>query len=123
MLLFNLDVIDNTRELFHSYFQDVEYFNTIVLADDFIIRKGETFKGKAISQAKMVAIRYLYELNDPQTDEGYVALPAHTTSEYDGIISIKGTTVGTHKIKIRSIHDFNGVERIFENEFELIVTE
>lgn len=124
LLLFNLDVIDEARELLHSYFFDVEYFVPVVLSDKFTIKKGETFKGTAISQAKMVAVKYIYEIDDPQTEEGFVELPAWTTSNYDGIISIKGTQVGTHKIKIRTTQRYDsGVERTFEEEFEVTVIE
>ncbi|MEQ6117915.1 hypothetical protein [Reichenbachiella sp. MALMAid0571] len=124
LLMFNLDVIENARELLSSYFFDVEYFIPVVLSDKFNIKKGETFKGTAILQAKMAAIKYLYEIKDPQTEEGYVQLPAWSTSNYDGIVRIKGTQVGTHKIKIRTTQRYDsGIERTFEEEFEITVTE
>lgn len=123
LLLFNLFTIESTRELFDSYFYDVEYFKPRVISDNFTIKKGETFEGVAISQAKMVTIRYIYEINDPQTEDGFVELPSWTSSDNDGIARIEGKTVGTHKIKIRTTHIAAGKSRTFEDEFEITVTE
>lgn len=122
LLMFNLSTINNTKDLFQSYFFDVEYFNPIVLSDNFTIKKGETFKGTAIAQAKMVAVKYRYQIENPQTDQGYMELPSWASSDYDGIINIKGTKIGTHKIKIKSIHTLNGEDKEFEGEFEITVT-
>ena len=58
LLLFNLDVVEKAREKLNSYFFDVEYFIPVVLSDKFNIKKGETFKGTAILQAKMVGVKY-----------------------------------------------------------------
>lgn len=123
LLLFNADFINSIHSKFSNYFQHVDYFIPIPVGDKFTIRKGDSFNGMAISQAKMVAIKYLYEIDDPQTDEGFVELPYNVASKYDGIINIKGKEVGVHKIKLRSTHWQNGKKISFENEFELEVTE
>ncbi|WP_339609308.1 hypothetical protein [uncultured Roseivirga sp.] len=122
LLLFNLSMIENTRDLFNSYFFDVEYFKPLVISDDFTIKMGETFKGTAISQAKMAAIKYIYEIDDPQTEEGFVELSSWASSGYDGIVEIKGTSVGRHKVKIRTTQIADGKELTFEGEFEITVT-
>lgn len=123
LLLFHSDFINSTIRIFNSYFQKVDYLKPIPIGSRFTIKKGETFSGKAISQAKMVGIKYLYEIDDPQTSEGFFELPSNVSSEYDGIINIKGREVGIHKIKLRSTHWQNGEKVMFENEFELEVTE
>ncbi|MEM1001269.1 MAG: hypothetical protein AAGH46_01310 [Bacteroidota bacterium] len=71
----------------------------------------------------MAAIKYLYEINDPQTEKGFVEFPSWVSSDYDGIVRIKGNAVGTHKIKIRTTQIANGKDRTFEGEFEITVTE
>ncbi|UII20530.1 hypothetical protein [Fulvivirga ligni] len=123
LLLFNSDFISSIHNQFGSYFQQVDYFEPIAVGDNFSIKKGETFKGKAISQAKMVAVKFLYEIDDPQNDEGFVELPSNVNSKSDGIINIIGKKVGTHKIKLRSTYWQNGKKVSFENEFELEVKE
>ncbi|MGL1888999.1 MAG: hypothetical protein OCD76_20970 [Reichenbachiella sp.] len=124
LLLFNLNVIESTRQLLHSNFYDVEFFIPIVISNNFTIKKGETFNGTAILQAKMSAIKYIYEIDDPQTDEGFMEVQSWASSNYDGIIRIKGSETGTHKIKIRTTQKYDdGMERAFEEEFEITVTE
>lgn len=123
LLIFNLSTINNIRDIFHSYFFDVDFFKPVVVSDNFTIKKGETFKGSAISQAKMIAIKYLYEIDDPQTEEGFIELPSWASNDYNGIINIKGKELGTHKIKIKSIHTLNGEDKEFDGEFEITVIE
>lgn len=124
LLLFNLSTVESTRELFDSYFYDVEYFKPRVISDKFTIKKGEIFEGTAISQAKMAAIRYRYDVNDPQAGAGFVELPSSTTSgDNDGIERIEGKTGGIHKIKIRTTQIATGKSRTFEDEFEITVIE
>lgn len=123
LLIFNLSTINNIRDLFQSYFFDVDFFKPVVLSDNYTIKKGETFKGSAISQAKMVAIKYLYEIDDPQTEEGFIELPSWSSSDYNGIINIEGKELGTHKIKIKAIHNLNGEDKEFVEEFEITVIE
>ncbi|MBL3657438.1 hypothetical protein [Fulvivirga sediminis] len=123
LLLFNLSTINHVRELFDSYFLAVDFVKPMVISDDYTIRKGETFRGRAISQAKMVAVKYIYEIDDPQTEEGFVELPSEASTNYDGIVRIKGATEGTHKIKIRATQISGGKARKFEEEFEITVTE
>lgn len=122
LLLFNFSVIENTRDLFANFFYNVEYFKPIVISEKFTIKKGETFNGTAILQAKMVGIKYIYKIEDPQTDEGFVKVPSWASSDYDGIVQIKGITPGTHKVKLRTTQIANGEERAFEGEFDLTVT-
>lgn len=123
LLLFNSDLIHNIRELFDGYFQEVDYLKPVAIAKSFEIKKGEIFQGTAISQAKMVAVKYVYELDDPQTMEGYVELPSKASNDYDGIIQIKGVETGIHNIKLKSTHWQNGKQVTFENNFELKVRE
>ncbi len=97
--------------------------SSTLVRDNFTIKKGETFKGTGISQAKVAAIKYLYEIDDPQTEEGFIELPSWTGSGHDGIVRIKGTNVGIHKVKVRATQMADDKGRTFEGEFEITVTE
>jgi len=123
LLLFNLDVTESFRETFNNYFYDVDYMKPVVVSKTFTVRKGDDFVGSAILQSKMAAVKFQYEMDDPQTTEGFIELPSYFSSDYNGIVKIKGLDVGMHKIKLRAYHWQNGKKVSFENEFEIEVVD
>ncbi|MGJ3233733.1 hypothetical protein [Marivirga sp.] len=121
LLQFNLSTVNNIREHFNSFFPYVDLLNPRVISDKFEIKKGEIFRGTAISEAQMVAVSFKYEIDDSQTDEGFIEIPANASSNYNGIVKIKGLETGQHKIRVRTTQMVNGEEKSFEDYFILTV--
>lgn len=77
----------------------------------------------AILQAKKGHVKYHYTMDDPQTPEGFQDLPSWASSEYDGIVRIKGLKAGRHQVKLNATQWHNGKEVTTEGSFEIEVVE
>lgn len=123
LLMYNEHVIRNMIDFHIGGFQCFDNLNPMVLSDGNEIKQGEVFEGLALTEARLIHFPFIYEIDDPQTDEGFVRIPSNTDNFPGGLIRIVGTKVGTHKIKVRSTIRRNGEDDTYPSEFTLKVIE
>ena len=115
--------LSNIVDFYFATFQCFDYLNPVVLSERFEIKQGEVFEGIVLTQGGLLREPFIYEYDDPQTDEGLIRISSNSKNVPGGLIRIVGTKVGTHEIKVTSTITRNGKDDTYYNRFTLKVIE